>query len=209
MQAVSISPELGIINQLVQPSSPLPEALLLKIQAFRDTLLTAMQQSVVLAGLDLNRVRQLTVTSFPAPTDERAQHFAQKMFAVINAGIDKVDALRDFLNSTLPGRLQMEEIKALLNANPAQRDAIIAQFIGPENPLRKQFVTAQGSKPIHDFMLSLDPGAVDQVIGVKSSSKWSALPPFNKKIAYVAGALFVVLASALAIHFYRKAEAKP
>jgi hypothetical protein len=55
----------------------------------------------------------------------------------------------------------------------------------------------------------LDPGAVDQVIGVKNPSKWVAFSPFNKKIAYVAEALFVVLASALAIHFYRKAEAKP
>lgn len=165
MQTVTLNPVLVRINDLIQPKSPLPEALLLKIQGLRDGVVNNMKVAVVMAGIDSNRIRQLTVTSEPAPTDERTLRFVQKMFQVINDGIDTINPLREFLNSTLPSLLNMDEMKARMNANPSRFAEIVAEFTGPSNKSRQEFVNAQGIKLVNDFMLSLDPASVVQMIG--------------------------------------------
>lgn len=164
MQPITLNQDLVRINNLIEPKSPLPEALLIKIRNLCDKLVNNMQCAVVMAGFDLHRVRQLTVTTEPAPLDEKTQRFVQKMFKVINNGINTVNPLKDFLNSTLPSKLSMDEIKARMNADPSKFAEIVAEFTGPMNKSRQDFVNAQCSKPVCDFMLSLDPVSVDLVI---------------------------------------------
>ena len=162
--------DLQRINDVIQPRIRLDENLLRSIKSLRDTIILQMIMTTLAVQVDLSLMRKIIVTENPEPVDIKAKSFVQKMFKVISDGIEEekigINALRSFLNQTLPTRLHMDEIKARLNrTSPDQVPQIAGEYAGPNNPEKQSFIKAQAQMPVLKFMETLDSETVNNIVG--------------------------------------------
>ena len=152
-----------LINFWLAPKQPLDSGLLEKLVSVVDENLTKMLMATVAAGIDIQKIGDLTVLNVGMPREGKTQVVAQKLFSLFNQIADKHPALKGFLNESLPYILNSTQIKAALNANPSNMSQIMSTYMGPLNPQRRQFIEAQNNDTVNTLILGMSEETLNNI----------------------------------------------